>query len=91
MRAFIVTLALAGMLVSSLALRAHYTEDIASTLSSSHCKFSYATHSYYSAVAGIPVAAFGIVGYATVGLLAFFRRRTLTSIFSLFCLATLTI
>jgi uncharacterized membrane protein len=87
MRAFIVTLALAGMIVSSLALRTHYAESTTSTLSSSHWNSSFVNHSSYSAVAGIPVATFGIVGYATVGILAFFRRRTLTSVFSLFGLA----
>lgn len=66
MRAFIVTLALAGMIVSSLALRAHYAEDVTSTLSSSHWDSSFVNHSSYSAVAGIPVAALGIVGYAAV-------------------------
>lgn len=87
MRTFIVTLALAGVIVSSLALRAHYTEEVTPPVSGSHWNSGLVNHSSYSAIDGIPIAAFGIIGYATVGVLALFRRRTLTSMFSFFGLA----
>ena len=87
MRSIIVVLALAGFLVSSLALRVHYSSDIESTISKSHWNSSLVNHSSYSVVAGVPVAVLGMAGYAAVGLLAFARLRALTAIFALVGLA----
>jgi len=87
MRSLILVLALAGVVVSSLSLQAHYSSHAEPAISRSHWNSSLVNHSPYSTVAGIPVAAFGVVGYAAVGLLAFLRRRALTSIFTLFGLA----
>ncbi len=87
MRSVIVVLALAGFLVSSLALRVHYSGDVEPGISKSHWNSSLVNHSSYSVVAGVPVAVFGMVGYAAVGSLAFARRRALTAIFALVGLA----
>ena len=79
-------LAFVGIVLSTITLAIHYSaaqpHDPKSNWDS-----AYVSQSSYSVIAGIPVAASGIVGYASVGLLAFFRRRILTVIFSLFGLA----
>ena len=87
MRYFIIVLAFAGVVVSSITLGIHYSAEAQPVVSKSHWNSSLVSHSSYSVVAGIPVAWFGIIGYACVGLLAFFRRRVLTAIGSLFGLA----
>jgi vitamin-K-epoxide reductase (warfarin-sensitive) len=90
MRSFLVFLALAGILVSSLALSIHYSATESTDqqpFSRSVWNSSAVGHSPYSVVDGIPVAALGIAGYALVGLLAFYRRREFTAISSLLGLA----
>ena len=87
MRSLVLALALAGVAVSCLSLQAHYSNDSGPAISKSHWNSNLVNHSPYSAVAGIPIAAFGVVGYAAVGLLAFFRRRAPTAVFALFGLA----
>jgi vitamin-K-epoxide reductase (warfarin-sensitive) len=87
MRNLIMLLAVLGIVVSSITLRIHYANETQLTPSRSHWNSSLVSHSSYAVVAGIPVAAFGIAGFAIVGLLAFFRRRILTATVSLFGLA----
>jgi vitamin-K-epoxide reductase (warfarin-sensitive) len=71
----IAVLALAGVVVSSVALRNHYVKD-----KSSFCDFGESfncdvvNRSQYSVVVGIPVALIGILGYAALFGLSTFSR-----------------
>jgi vitamin-K-epoxide reductase (warfarin-sensitive) len=91
MRYFIVFLAAAGIIVSTLALITHYSVTDSQSeehpLSRSAWNCSAVNHSPYAVVAGIPVAAFGIAGYTLLGILAGNRLRVLTAISSLLGLA----
>ncbi len=87
MRLFIISLAVAGVLVSLLALSRHYSPDDEPEFSRSVWNSSLVNHSPYSVVDGIPVALFGVAGYAMLGLLAFYHRRLLTAVCSVFGLA----
>ena len=84
MRFSLLVLVVAGILISSLALARHYEPDIEPTISASPWNSSAVNHSPYSIADGVPVAAVGIAGYALLGLLAFYRRRELTAVGSLF-------
>jgi len=75
MRYLIVLLALAGITVSSLALYVHYSPGTQSGSVSEGWGCGKVARSPYSVVAGIPIAAIGIGGYAALGLLALARRR----------------
>ena len=73
----IAILALAGILVSSVALHNHYAKS-----KSSFCDFGESfncdvvNRSQYSVVVGIPVALIGILGYAALfGLSTFYRKN----------------
>lgn len=77
MRYLLVVLAVAGIVVSALALQAHYSTrylelpcDINSVWS---C--GLVNHSRYAVVFGVPVALIGIIGYAVLATLAWFRLR----------------
>src|ERR1035437_5578326 len=76
-RYLIVLLALAGIVVSSLALKVHY--DTGSEPCSINDKWDcgVVNHSPYAVIRGVPVAAIGIVGYLLIGVLGFMRRRGL--------------
>jgi vitamin-K-epoxide reductase (warfarin-sensitive) len=87
MRLFVVSLAVVGVLVSLLALSVHYSPDDEPEFSRPAWNSSLVNHSPYSVVYGIPVALLGVAGYAMLGLLAFYRRRLLTAICSVFGLA----
>jgi uncharacterized membrane protein len=68
-------LALAGMAVSGVSLRNHYSHD-----KTSYCELGQnfdcdiVNRSSYSSIAGIPVAGIGMLGYAALGFLAIFYR-----------------
>jgi|SRR5208283_4578555 len=87
MRLFVMSLAVAGLMVSFLALSNHYSPDVEPQFSRSVWNSSLVNHSPYSVVYGIPVALLGVAGYALLGLLAFYDQRLLTAICSLFGLA----
>ncbi len=76
MRKLIVVLAVCGIAVSSLALRARY--------SASPWPFDSGVfnHSRSSMAGPIPVAAIGVVGYLLLALLAWYRRQGWTLLFS---------
>jgi vitamin-K-epoxide reductase (warfarin-sensitive) len=78
MRYLIATLALAGIIVSVLAFRIHYSNAVEPCDINAHWDCGIVNHSRYSTVGRIPVAAFGIAGYALLALLALTRRRGLT-------------
>src|ERR1700761_7781227 len=87
MRFSLLFLAVTGMLVSSIALSRHYSADLETGSPASFWDSNAVNHSPYSVVDGIPVAALGIMGYALLALLAFYRYREITAVASLLGLA----
>ena len=77
MRYLITLLAIAGIVVSVLALKVHY--DTGSEPCSINEKWDcgVVNHSPYAIIAGVPVAAIGIVGYLVIGVLGLMRWRGL--------------
>jgi uncharacterized membrane protein len=78
MRYFLAVLALAGVIVSVLSLRVHYSTDVQPCSINATWDCGIVNHSDYAEILHIPVAAVGIAGYLALGLLAFFRQRYLT-------------
>lgn len=76
-RYLIVLLAIAGIVVSVLALKVHY--DTSSEPCSINEKWDcgVVNHSPYALIGRVPVAVIGIVGYLVIGVLGFLRRRGL--------------
>jgi vitamin-K-epoxide reductase (warfarin-sensitive) len=109
MRYVIILLGLAGIVVSSLALRVHYTTGVEPCDLNAHWDCGTVNRSSYATVNGIlwhlraarhpesvtgfaprtgfPVATAGILGYAAIALVAFFRRRWLTLVLATGALA----
>jgi vitamin-K-epoxide reductase (warfarin-sensitive) len=87
MRIALLVLAAAGIVVSSLALARHFAPEVEPADPSSYWNSSAVNHSPCAVVDGIPVAVLGIAGYALTGAMAFYRRRELTAVCSLFGLA----
>ena len=83
MRYLIALLALAGVVVSTLALRIHYSTETAPCSINEKWDCGIVNHSPYSEVKGIPVAAIGIAGYLALAGLALMRQRTLAFLISL--------
>ena len=77
MRILLAVLAALGILVSTLALRVHYSNDVQPCDINAHWDCGVVNHSRFAVVHGIPVAAVGIAGYAGLLLLAVFRLRRL--------------
>ena len=84
MRISLVFLAVAGIIVSLLALSTHYSAEVEANVYRTDWNSSAVNHSVYSVVYGIPVALIGIAGYALIGWLAFYRHRLAAAICSLF-------
>lgn len=80
MRYLIAVLALAGVLVSSLALHVHYTNDVQPCDINAHWDCGIVNHSRYAMLGPVPVAAIGIAGYLALAIVAFARKRALTLI-----------
>jgi uncharacterized membrane protein len=78
MRYLIALLAIAGIVVSTLALRIHYSMDAPPCDINAHWDCGIVNHSRYSMLQGVPVAAIGIAGYAVIAILALLRRPRLT-------------
>jgi vitamin-K-epoxide reductase (warfarin-sensitive) len=87
MRYLIAALALVGIIVSVLAFRIHYSNDVEPCDINARWDCGVVNHSRYSAIGQIPVAAIGIVGYAALAVLAITRRRSLTLLASVLGLA----
>jgi len=83
MRYLIAFLALAGIVVSTLALRVHYSNDVQPCDINAHWDCGIVNHSRYSLIHGIPVAAIGIAGYLVIGIAALARRRAFTLVATL--------
>ena len=77
MRYFILFLAIAGVVVSYLALRVHYSNETQPCDINAHWDCGVVNHSPFSMIGPIPVAGLGIAGYALIGVLALLRRRAL--------------
>ena len=88
MRYLILVLAIAGMIVSGLALKVHY-DDPGKEPCSINDKWDCGAvnHSPYAVMFGIPVAALGIAGYLLIAALGVARQKVLLLISVLFALA----
>jgi len=78
MRYLIALLALVGITVSVLALRVHYSTDVQPCSINATWDCGIVNHSRYAEIAGLPVAALGIAGYAAIAILALFKFSRLT-------------
>ena len=86
MRSLLIALALAGVVVSTLALQVHYSHGTEPCSINTRWDCGIVNHSSYSVIAGVPVAAIGIAGYLLLALLAVVRRRGLLLLFSVIAL-----
>jgi uncharacterized membrane protein len=77
MRYLIAILALAGVVVSALALRVHYCADNQPCSINEKWDCGIVNHSEFAEIAHVPVAAIGIAGYLALAGLALARRRFL--------------
>jgi uncharacterized membrane protein len=87
MRYLIALFAIAGIAVSTLALRIHYSTDAPPCDINAHWDCGMVNHSRYSVIHGVPVAAIGMAGYAAIAILALMRRYRLLVIASFLGLA----
>jgi vitamin-K-epoxide reductase (warfarin-sensitive) len=87
MRYFITFLSLAGILISTLALRIHYSTASEPCSINARWDCGVVNHSSYSMLHHVPVAAIGIAGYLLLGVLALLRRRILLLIAAIVGLA----
>jgi vitamin-K-epoxide reductase (warfarin-sensitive) len=79
MRFLIALLALAGLYVSYLALRVHYSTDTQPCSINEKWDCGIVNHSPYAVIGPIPVAAIGMAGYVLIAVLALLRRRRFTA------------
>jgi len=75
MRYVIALLALAGIVVSALALRVHYDTGTEPCSINEKWDCGIVNHSPFAEIAHVPVAAIGIAGYLAIAVLSFMRRR----------------
>ena len=75
MRYLLAILAIAGIVVSVMALRVHYSTETAPCSINEKWDCGIVNHSPYAEIRGVPVAAVGIAGYVLIGILAMLRRR----------------
>lgn len=83
MRYLIALLALAGVVVSSLALRVHYDTGTEPCSINEKWDCGIVNHSPFAEIAHVPVAAIGIAGYLAIAVLSLMRRRAWLIVFSL--------
>ena len=77
MRFIIALLALAGLYVSWMALRVHYSTETQPCSINEKWDCGIVNHSPYAVVGPVPVAAIGMAGYALMAVLALLRRKKL--------------
>ena len=87
MRIIIFLLAVAGIVVSSLAWQVHYSNKTEPCDINAHWDCGIVNHSRYSMIGRVPVAAIGVAGYLALALLALFRKRRWTLVLALIGLA----
>jgi vitamin-K-epoxide reductase (warfarin-sensitive) len=83
MRWMLIVLAIAGIAVSSLALREHYRTDASPCSINERWDCGIVNHSPYALLYGVPVAVIGIAGYLLLGVLAFKKAYRLMLIAAL--------
>jgi vitamin-K-epoxide reductase (warfarin-sensitive) len=83
MRYLVAVLALAGAVVSGLALQVHYSTATEPCSINAKWDCGIVNHSPFAVMGHVPVAAIGIAGYLLLGVLALMRQR-----FVLFLAAT---
>ena len=76
-------LALGGAIISTLALRVHYSTDTQPCSVNERWDCGIVNHSSFAEMAGVPVAAIGIAGYLVLAALALTRARFLAFLASL--------
>jgi uncharacterized membrane protein len=79
----LIVLAIAGIAVSSLALREHYRTDASPCSINERWDCGIVNHSPYALLYGVPVAVIGIAGYLLLGVLAFRKAYRLMLIAAL--------
>ncbi|KAA6458653.1 vitamin K epoxide reductase [Acidobacteria bacterium AB60] len=79
MRYLLTLLALAGLTVSYLALRVHYSNDVEPCDINAHWDCGVVNHSPFAMIGPVPVAAIGMAGYVLLGALAMLRKKALTT------------
>jgi uncharacterized membrane protein len=77
MRYVIAVLALAGAVVSSLALQVHYSVATSPCSINDKWDCGIVNHSSYSLIAGVPVALIGVAGYLAILWLGLARQRVI--------------
>ena len=77
MRYLIALLAIAGIIVSGLALHVHYSTETQPCSINEKWDCGIVNHSPYAEIRGVPVATIGIAGYLLIGVLALMRQRAL--------------
>jgi vitamin-K-epoxide reductase (warfarin-sensitive) len=80
MRYVIALLALAGVVVSALALQVHYSTATQPCDINEKWDCGIVNHSPFAVIAHVPVAAIGIAGYLAMAALALVRRRRLLAV-----------
>jgi len=80
MRYVIAVLALAGAVVSGLALQVHYTAGTTPCSINEKWDCGVVNHSSYSLIEGVPVALIGIIGYLVLVWLGLARQRAVLSL-----------
>jgi vitamin-K-epoxide reductase (warfarin-sensitive) len=83
LRYLITLLAIAGIIVSGLALHVHYSTETQPCSINEKWDCGIVNHSPYAEIRGVPVATIGIAGYVLIGVLALMRRRALLLVASL--------
>jgi vitamin-K-epoxide reductase (warfarin-sensitive) len=74
----IAVLALAGAVVSALAVQVHYSTKTEPCYVNQRWDCGIVNHSTFAEIGGVPVAAIGVAGYLALGILALSRQRFLT-------------
>lgn len=89
MRYIIALVALAGVVVSVLALQVHYATGTLPCSINERWDCGIVNHSSFAMLGPVPVAAIGILGYLALGVLGFMRQRLLLLLvaFGGFCFA----
>jgi len=80
MRSLIALLAVAGVVVSGLALQVHYSTETQPCSISARWDCGIVNHSPFAEMEHIPVAAIGIAGYLVLAALALARRRSTVAV-----------
>jgi vitamin-K-epoxide reductase (warfarin-sensitive) len=75
MRYLVAVLAMAGAVVSAMALRVHYSTETQPCSINEHWDCGVVNHSPFAVIGHVPVAAIGIVGYLAIGVLAMMTMR----------------